>query len=107
VSNPESPQQTISIGLIQRSVADAYHLRLADITNNRRPANIALPRNVAIYLCHQLTTASLHEIWRAFDVCDYAMVPQIHRIIEVMMREDKELSRIVASLTQKLVASSA
>ena len=54
-------QQSVSIDLIQRRVAETYDLRLADMTSKRRPANIALPRMVAMYLSRRLTTASLNE----------------------------------------------
>jgi chromosomal replication initiation ATPase DnaA len=48
-------QQSVSIDLIQRRVADTYDLRLGDMTSKRRPANIALPRMVAMYLSRRLT----------------------------------------------------
>ena len=75
-------QQTVSIDLIQRRVAETYDLRLADMTSKRRPANIALPRMVAMYLSRRLTTASLNEIGDAFGGRDHGTVLHANRTIE-------------------------
>jgi len=94
-------QQTVSIDLIQRRVAETYDLRLADMTSKRRPANIALPRMVAMYLSRRLTTSSLNEIGDAFGTVLHA-----NRTIETKMKGDENLRRIVTYLSEKLVATS-
>ncbi len=98
-------QQTVSIDLIQRRVAETYDLRLADMTSKRRPANIALPRMVAMYLSRRLTTASLNEIGDAFGGRDHGTVLHANRTIEAKMKTDENLRRIVGYLSEKLVAS--
>ena len=98
-------QQTVSIDLIQRRVAETYDLRLADMTSKRRPANIALPRMVAMYLSRRLTTASLNEIGDAFGGRDHGTVLHANRTIEAKMTTDENLRRIVTYLAEKLVAS--
>jgi chromosomal replication initiator protein len=99
-------QQTVSIDLIQRRVAETYDLRLADMTSKRRPANIALPRMVAMYLSRRLTTASLNEIGDAFGGRDHGTVLHANRTIEDKMKGDEKLRRIVTYLAEKLVANS-
>jgi chromosomal replication initiator protein len=99
-------QQTVSIDLIQRRVAETYDLRLADMTSKRRPANIALPRMVAMYLSRRLTTASLNEIGEAFGGRDHGTVLHANRAIEKKMKADEKLRRIVNYLAEKLVATS-
>ncbi|MCE0498574.1 MAG: chromosomal replication initiator protein DnaA [Methylacidiphilales bacterium] len=99
-------QQTVSIDLIQRRVAETYDLRLADMSSKRRPANIALPRMVAMYLSRRLTTASLNEIGDAFGGRDHGTVLHANRTIEDKMKTDEKLRRIVGYLSEKLVASS-
>lgn len=99
-------QQTVSIDLIQRRVAETYDLRLADMTSKRRPANIALPRMVAMYLSRRLTTASLNEIGDAFGGRDHGTVLHANRTIEEKMKADEKLRRIVTYLAEKLVATS-
>jgi chromosomal replication initiator protein len=98
-------QQSVSIDLIQRRVAETYDLRLADMTSKRRPANIALPRMVAMYLSRRLTTSSLNEIGDAFGGRDHGTVLHANRTIEEKMKGDEKLRRIVNYLAEKLVAT--
>ena len=98
-------QQNVSIDLIQRRVAETYDLRLADMTSKRRPANIALPRMVAMYLSRRLTTATLNEIGEAFGGRDHGTVLHANRVIETKMTADENLRRIVNYLAEKLVAN--
>ncbi len=98
-------QQTVSIDLIQRRVAETYDLRIADMTSKRRPANIALPRMVAMYLSRRLTPASLNEIGEAFGGRDHGTVLHANRAIEERMKTDEKLRRIVTYLSEKLVAT--
>jgi chromosomal replication initiator protein len=100
-------QQNVSIDLIQRRVVETYDLRLADMTSKRRPANIALPRMVAMYLSRRLTTASLNEIGDAFGGRDHGTVLHANRTIETKMKSDENLRRIVTYLAEKLVATQA
>jgi len=101
----QESQQTVSIDLIQRRVAETYDLRLADMTSKRRPANIAVPRMVAMYLSRRLTTSSLNEIGEAFGGRDHGTVLHANRTIEDKMKSDEKLRRIVTYLAEKLVAS--
>jgi chromosomal replication initiator protein len=98
-------QQNVSIDLIQRRVSETYDLRLADMTSKRRPANIALPRMVAMYLSRRLTSASLNEIGEAFGGRDHGTVLHAARSIEGRMKNDEKLRRIVTYLSEKLVAA--
>src|SRR3979411_2572805 len=58
----EEAKKTVTIDQIQQKVAEQFDVRLADMTSKRRTANIAFPRQVAMYLARRHTTASLHEI---------------------------------------------
>jgi chromosomal replication initiator protein len=98
--------QAVSIDVIQRRVVETYDLRLADMTSKRRPANIALPRMVAIYLSRRLTTASLSEIGEAFGGRDHGTVLHASRTIGKKMESDEKLRRMVNFLAEKLVAAS-
>jgi chromosomal replication initiator protein len=99
-------QQSVSIDVIQRRVAETYDIRLADMTSKRRPANIALPRMVAMHLSRRLTTASLNEIGEAFGGRDHGTVLHANRTIEEKMKTDEKLRRIVNFLAEKLAVSS-
>ncbi len=52
----------VSVDAILSTVAEHYDLRVVDLTGRRRPARIALARQVAMYLTRQLTGLSLKEI---------------------------------------------
>jgi chromosomal replication initiator protein len=75
------------------------------MTSKRRPANIALPRMVAMYLSRRLTTSSLNEIGEAFGGRDHGTVLHANRTIEEKMKGDEKLRRIVTYLGEKLVAT--
>jgi len=70
----EEAGKTVTIDLIQRAVADHYDVRLADMTSRRRPASIAFPRQIAMYLSRSLTKGSLMEIGEAFGGRDHGTV---------------------------------
>ena len=70
----EEAGKQITIDSIQRVVADHYDIRLADMTGKRRPASIAFPRQVAMYLSRTLTKNSLMEIGEAFGGRDHGTV---------------------------------
>jgi chromosomal replication initiator protein len=59
-------ERKISIDEIQRKVAEHYNIRLSDMIGPKRVRNFARPRQVAMYLCKQLTSRSLPEIGRRF-----------------------------------------
>ncbi|HSI86888.1 MAG: chromosomal replication initiator protein DnaA [Candidatus Methylacidiphilales bacterium] len=93
---------SLSIDVIQKKVAETYDIRLADMTSKRRPANIALPRMVAMYLSRKLTTSSLSEIGDAFGGRDHGTVLHANRSIEEKMKADDKLRQTVTFLTEKL-----
>ena len=70
----EEGQKRVNIDAIQKAVTKHFDLRLADMTSRRRPANIAFPRQVAMYLSRKLTPCSLVEIGDAFGGRDHGTV---------------------------------
>ncbi len=84
----EEASRQVTIDSIQRTVSDHFDLRLADMTSRRRPANIAFPRQIAMYLSRQLTKGSLVEIGEAFGGRDHGTV--IHACRKVSLRMDSE-----------------
>ena len=70
----EEGQKRVNIDAIQKAVIKHFDLRLADMTSRRRPASIAFPRQVAMYLSRKLTPSSLVEIGDAFGGRDHGTV---------------------------------
>jgi chromosomal replication initiator protein len=98
----EEASRQVSIDAIQKAVAEHYDVRLADMTSRRRPASIAFPRQVAMYLSRNLTKGSLMEIGEAFGGRDHGTV--IHACKKVGERIDEEpgLKETLARLESQL-----
>lgn len=84
----EEGSRQVSIDAIQKAVAEHFDVRLADMTSRRRPASIAFPRQIAMYLSRSLTKGSLMEIGEAFGGRDHGTV--IHACKKVAERIDDE-----------------
>ena len=98
----EEARRTVTIEQIQRKVAEHYDVRLADMTSKRRPANIAFPRQVAMYLARELTKTSLSEIGDAFGGRDHGTVLHAHRLVKERMSEDDKVRQVVSFLDNQL-----
>jgi len=98
----EEASRQISIDAIQKTVAEHYDVRLADMTSRRRPASIAFPRQVAMYLSRALTKGSLMEIGEAFGGRDHGTV--IHACKKVAGKIDSEpgVKEVVARIEAQL-----
>jgi chromosomal replication initiator protein len=95
----------ITIETIQKKVVDYYHLRMADMLSRRRPANIAFPRQVAMYLSRMLTEHSLQEIGGAFGGRDHGTVIHACKTVENMMDQDTSIKSAVEFLHENLSQS--
>ena len=95
----------ITIETIQKKVVDYYHLRMADMLSRRRPANIAFPRQVAMYLSRMLTEHSLQEIGSAFGGRDHGTVIHACKTVENMMDQDTSIKHSVEFLNEQLSQS--
>lgn len=79
-------------------------LKLADLKAKTRTRAIAFPRQVAMYLARQLTTASLLEIGRAFGGKDHTTVLHAVEKIHLLLQEDPKLRKTVETLTQGIAS---
>jgi len=100
----EQARKIVTIEQIQRRVAEKYDVRLADMTSKRRPANIAFPRQVAMFLARELTTASLTEIGDAFGGRDHGTVIHASKLIKKRIAEDDRIRHTVDHLSGILQA---
>jgi len=98
----EEARRAITIDQIKDRVAEYYDVRLADMTSKRRPANIAFPRQIAMYLARELTKTSLSEIGEAFGGRDHGTVLHAHRLVKDRMRTDDKTRQVVSFLDQQL-----
>lgn len=101
----EEIQNQLSIEKIQQKISDHYQLRLSELLSKRRPANIALPRQIAMYLCRVMTSHSLQEIGDAFGGRDHGTVIHACKSIENWMEQDPNLKRNVEYLQKQLTSA--
>ena len=98
----EQAQNLLTLETIQKRVADHYQIRHSDMTSKRRPANIALPRQIAMYLARQLTKHSLQEIGDAFGGRDHGTVIHACKTVENTMEQDDSARNSVEFLKAQL-----
>jgi len=92
----------ITFELIQKTVADFYKIKLAELLSKKRTRNIARPRQVAMYLSKELTPSSLPAIGDAFGGRDHTTVLHACRTITEMRLSDQQLNHDLHVLSQTL-----
>ncbi len=98
----EEASRQVSIDAIQRAVAEHYDMRLADMTSRRRPASIAFPRQVAMYLSRSLTKGSLMEIGEAFGGRDHGTVIHACKKVQAELVQAPGLKETLARIESQL-----
>ena len=93
-------EKAVTIEQIQKFVADYYQLKLNELKSRNNSKSVAMPRQVAMYLCKALTHASLPEIGRSFGGKHHSTV--IHSInkVEDMRKKDSDFDKQVTNLLQ-------
>jgi chromosomal replication initiator protein len=97
-----SQEKRVTIEVIQKRVSEHFDLREQDLKVKSNTRAIAFPRQVAMYIVKQLTTASLPEIGRQFGGKHHTTVLHSINKIEELRRSDKELNRTITRLMDAL-----
>lgn len=97
----QESRAAITMESIQRAVADHYDIRVGDMSSRQRPQGIVFPRQIAMYLCREMTDQSLPEIGRAFNR-NHATVLHAVRAIGERMKTDATLRQGILALQQRL-----
>jgi len=92
----------ISVENIQKTVADFYKIKVADMYSKKRPASIAKPRQIAMYLAKDMTKKSLPEIGELFGGRDHTTVLHAVRKIGGERGKNSELNQQLHVLEQTL-----
>jgi chromosomal replication initiator protein len=93
----------VSIDEIKQKVAEHFNIRQRDMDSARRSRAVARPRQIAMYLCKQLTSRSLPEIGRKFER-DHTTVIHAVRKVEELMASDRALAEDVELLRRMMEA---
>ncbi len=96
---------TVSLDSIQKSVAEYFDIRLSDIRSHRRPKSIAHPRQLAMYLCRDLTNSSLAEIAQSFGGKDHTTVLYACRKITQLKSQDEVVEQQIEALKKRIMDS--
>ncbi len=98
----EDENATVDIDKIQKKTAESFNIDPSEIVGKRRPANIAMSRQIAMYLSRKLTTHSLQEIGRQFGGRDHGTVMHAIKVIGNAMENDENIKRKVDYLLKTL-----
>jgi chromosomal replication initiator protein len=94
----EEEDRSVTIEMIQKVVADYYNLRVADLKSKSNARNVAVPRQIAMYLCKVLTKASLPELGREFGGKHHTTVLHSINKISSLYEQKGSFHRIINSL---------
>jgi chromosomal replication initiator protein len=95
-------ERTITIDMIQKFVADYYRLKVADLKSRNNSKSVAMPRQVAMYLCKNLTTASLPEIGKSFGGKHHSTVIHSIRKVDELRGRDSSFNSLIHTLLESV-----
>ena len=95
-------EKAVTIDHIQKFVADYYQLKMADLKSRNNSKSIAMPRQVAMYLCKSLTHASLPEIGRSFGGKHHSTVIHSIKKVEALRKTDAQFNTLLNSFLESL-----
>jgi chromosomal replication initiator protein len=90
----------VTIEIIQKFVADYYNLKMVDLKSRNNSKSIAMPRQIAMYLCKSLTNASLPEIGRSFGGKHHSTVIHSIRKVEDLRKKDSDFSTQIGNFLE-------
>ena len=94
--------KTVTIDMIQKFVADYYRLKMAELKSRNNSKSVAMPRQVAMYLCKTLTSASLPEIGKSFGGKHHSTVIHSIRKVEEMRQRDATFNTLIHTLIESV-----
>jgi len=95
-------ERAVTIEVIQKFVADYYQLKLIELKSRNNSKSVAMPRQIAMYLCKALTNASLPEIGRSFGGKHHSTVIHSIRKIEDLRKRDGNFNTLINTLSESL-----
>jgi len=95
-------EKAVTIEQIQKCVADYYHLKLHELKSRNNSKSVAMPRQVAMYVCKSLTHASLPEIGRSFGGKHHSTVIHSIKKVEELRKKNGDFDKQVANLIESI-----
>ena len=98
-------EKILSYDLIQETVAKYFNITVSDLKGSRRSNDIALPRQIAMYLCRNIAQMSTNAIGNCFGKRDHSTVLHACNKIEKDIKQDANLKMVVDSVKNLLTSS--
>jgi chromosomal replication initiator protein len=98
----DSDSKAITIETIQKFVSEYYQLKVNELKSRNNSKSVAMPRQVAMYLCKTLTHASLPEIGRSFGGKHHSTVIHSIRKVEELRKTDRDFNNTIAGFLESI-----
>jgi chromosomal replication initiator protein len=92
--------KAVTIEIIQKFVADYYNLKLTELKSRNNSKSVAMPRQIAMYLCKSLTHASLPEIGRSFGGKHHSTVIHSIRKVDDLRKKDPTFNSLIGTFVE-------
>jgi chromosomal replication initiator protein len=96
----DQDDKAVTIETIQKFVSDYYQLKFGELKSKNNSKSIALPRQIAMYLCKTLTHASLPEIGRSFGGKHHSTVIHSIKKVEELRKRDADFNTLITNLLE-------
>jgi chromosomal replication initiator protein len=96
----QNEERAVTIEIIQKFVSDYYQLKVVDLKSRNNSKSIAMPRQIAMYLCKNLTNASLPEIGRSFGGKHHSTVIHSIKKIEALRQNDGDFNTLINNFVE-------
>jgi chromosomal replication initiator protein len=96
----DQDDRAVTIETIQRFVSDYYQLKIGDLKSRNNSKSVAMPRQVAMYLCKALTHASLPEIGRSFGGKHHSTVIHSIKKVEELRKRDGDFNTVITTFLE-------
>ena len=96
----QNDEKAVTIETVQKAVADYFQLKVAEIKSKNNSKSVAMPRQIAMFLCKTLTNASLPEIGRSFGGKHHSTVIHSIRKIEELRKKDGNFNTLINTLLE-------
>jgi chromosomal replication initiator protein len=93
-------EKAVTIEIIQKFVADYYNLKMVELKSRNNAKSVAMPRQIAMYLCKGLTHASLPEIGRSFGGKHHSTVIHSIRKVEDLRKKDADFNTLIGNFLE-------
>ena len=98
----DQDDKAVTIETIQKYVSDYYQLKVVELKSRNNSKSIAMPRQIAMYLCKNLTHASLPEIGRSFGGEHHSTVIHSIKKVEEMRKHTPDFNSLIGSFLESI-----